>query len=331
MMMCMPCWTFPGDLARRLLPLLVASLLVACANVSVSAQNQRGTFRGIDSSGAKAGDSRASPLRVMAGAAQSRVEIDTLDWRSKWTLRLLLTEPDTGIMVIRWATAARPTPGTYPVKVVATGVSHADPRFVTATFTAREREGMRTYTIGEFDNRVVVLRAAANGSVAGTFAFLAMRYATDPSIRGAGAWVNRRESGSFQSAPGASQPPPPMTKDQQQHILTRALIGFGITWLGAENGDGNADSTRSSRKARAFLATRWKEALIVDSLATSADDFFLRVHGRIIPVVCIFTSHDFAPRCVAPDDRPRGRTARVRGNTLRPNLSARLNETFARE
>jgi len=311
MIMCTPCWTFPGDLARRLFLLVVAGLLVAGANVSVAAQNQRGTFRGIDSSGAKAGDSRASSLRVLAGAAQSRVEIDTLDWRSKWTLRLLLTEPDTGIMVIRWATASRPTPGTYPVKVVSTGVSHSDPKFVTATFTAREREGIRSYTIGEFDNRVVVLRAATNGSVAGTFAFLAMRYATDPSIRGAATWVNRRESGSFESAPGASQPQPTMTKDQQQHILTRALIGFSITWLGAENGDGNADSTRSSRKARAFLATRWKEALIVDSLATSADDFFLRVHGKIIPVVCTFTSDDFAPRCVAPDDRPRSRTARV--------------------
>ena len=292
--------TSSRDRMKLLRSLAVTMLVVGSASATASAQNQRGTLHGTDSSGAKIRTSNVSAVRALAGAAQSRVEIDTLDWRPKWTLRLLITEPDTGVIVIRWATSARPTPGTYPVKIVSTGASHADPKFVTATFSVREPDGPKDYVIGEFDNRVVVRGAGADGSLSGTFSLFPTRYATDPRAAGPNSWVNRREEGSFESAPGASAPPPKMTAAQQQRILSRALLGFGITWAGAENGDGHADSTRTPAKARAFLAARWKDALMVDSLALSASDFFLRVRGRIIPVVCTFTPHDYATQCTTP-------------------------------
>jgi hypothetical protein len=285
----------------RLIPSVAASVLVMCASASLVAQGRDGTFRGTDLTGANTESSRVFPLRAVTGVAHWNVEIDTLDWRPKWTVRLQLTAPDTGAIVIRWATAARPTPGTYGVKIVSTGVSHADPKFVTVTFSVREGNKAREYLIGDELDRVVVTRANTNGSVAGTVAFFATRYSDGPPpAPGLRDYVNRKETGSFEAVAGGSAPQPAMTARLQQSILSRALFGFTVTWSGAMNGDGSADSTRTPVKARAYLASRWSEALIVDSLATNAGDFYLRVRGKIIPVVCNMTPHDLGPHCTIP-------------------------------
>jgi hypothetical protein len=255
---------------------------------------------GTDSLDARAEGVATAPSRPLTGRAEWRIEIDTLDWRPKWTIRLLLSRPDSGVVTIRWATTALPRAGSYEPKIVATGVSHADSRFVTVSYSVAEGGIIRSYLVGAYDERVIITRVAPNGSVAGSFSFLASRFSDEPPKNFLHSYATRAVSATFEAVAGGPLRAPTMTASHQKEILWRALDGFGTTWMGALNGDGDADSTHTPAKGRAFLASRWSAALTVDSLAASPSDYYLRVRGKFFPIVCAMTPHDLAPRCEPP-------------------------------
>ena len=280
------------------LPSLATILLLLTTRPALGLQARSGTFAIVDSTAARANDPRSFSVRTLAGNAAWRLELDPTDWRTKWTVRLSMSPPDSGMIIIRWATADRPQPGAYQVKRIGIGYSHADARFVTVSFLAREGGTVQEYSVGQ-PSRVVVSNADS-GIVTGSIAYIADRYVDDRASGGSGSWAVRRGGGSFQATAGPPVRQPSMTAALQERILWGALDVFAVTWIGAINGDGPADSTKTVAKARAFLEARWSEALIIDSLATNTQGFYVRAHGKIIPIVCVVTEHDSAPRCTPP-------------------------------
>lgn len=70
------------------------------------------------------------PRTATRGTASYAVELDTFDMRRKWTLRFRAEGPESIEVVLRKADSLPPEPITYDLIILATGISHADPKFL---------------------------------------------------------------------------------------------------------------------------------------------------------------------------------------------------------
>src|SRR5258708_1528258 len=114
------------------------------------------------------------PARPAAGTATWRIEIDTIDWRPKFTVRIQLDSPDTSALVIRAANEKQPEARSHGVKILSTGASHANPGFVSAALMALEDGRPQPYMI---NNQVTFDSSDSSGAVRGAFELAPSPYA----------------------------------------------------------------------------------------------------------------------------------------------------------
>src|SRR5258708_21400301 len=239
------------------------------------------------------------PARPVSFTATATTEIDTIDWRPKFTVRIQLNSPDTSALVIRAANEKHPEARSHGVKILSTGASHANPGFVSAALMALEDGRPQPYMI---NNQVTFDSSDSSGAVRGAFELVASRYAEDGQMIHKIVW--RHLNGAFAATHNpVPELPPKMTAQLQERILRRALDGYIITWSGAINGDGDASSTQSPALAREFLSSRWDAAMTIDSLSTSPQHTYVRLRGRYVPIVCSLSDEHDDIRC---ERRPKG-------------------------
>ena len=248
-----------------------------------------GTFVGRDSL-----DTRrepATPSRVRAsvtGTATWTIELDSLDLRRKFTLRIALPVPAPVTIVLRAFDSLPPAPGTYDVMIASTGASHGSRWSMHGDVYAREGSHDRRYF--PLVTKIVVASVATDAGqplITGKLEMLSHRYADGKPGQMVFDNVMLRIDGDF-AAHAAENPMPTIavTPAMQEAVLQRAIDGFMITSAEAANGDGDADSTHETARARAFLESRWHHAAVIEKIEANGMQFVVRLRGRYAPVVC---------------------------------------------
>jgi hypothetical protein len=248
-----------------------------------------GTFVGRDSLDARKEAASTSRTRSdLRGSATWTIELDSLDLRQKFTLRFKIPEPSPVTIVLRSLDSLPPRPGQYTAMLTSTGASHSRPGALHGDVYTRERDRDRHYHI--FGSRVLITSVTmADGRpiVTGNVEIRGERYADAPPKTLVFDYVQLDIRGEFaaRAAPN-TRPQVVVTSQMQESVLRRALDGFVITHSGAINGDGGADSTRQSEPARQFLASRWRDAAIIERAQATGMQYQVRLRGRHAPVVC---------------------------------------------
>jgi hypothetical protein len=236
----------------------------------------------------------------VVGTAAWRLELDSLDWRRKVTLRLVLAGPEHAEYVIRMAGPRAPS-GRLAVKNVPS--SHVDPRYYTATMAVREEGDLRVYDDWNTSIDTVVLERLDSlpprAVLRGTIHLMGFHYFGAARAPGHGAI--RELDGVFAARfdPRPAPTPRTMTHDVQGRIIYDALNDFAIGFAGGVLNPNAADSTKDNARARAYLASRWGEAATLDSLAVSPTDFYVRMRGRYAPVTCVVVYRSVGPSCTS--------------------------------
>jgi hypothetical protein len=294
--------TTPSGPRRQLVAICLsvaamAPLLVASAQ---RPQGSRGVFRGTLVAKANAADPTVVQPDSVSGTASWRFELDSLDWRRKLTLRIELAG-GRGAYVIRTADTLPPRELLQPKNVPS---SHADPAYFTASLVVREngapREYPRWYSAGDsvIVSRIEVL--SPKTVFRGAVRLHALR---DDASDMPGAHPNQSAVrilvGTFEASfdPELESTPSTMTPALQTKILQQALYDFAITWMSYRVNPRAGDSTTDNDKARAFLARRWGEAAIVDSVAVDAAHLRVRLRGRYVPIVCVLDERRAGSTC----------------------------------
>lgn len=270
--------------------LLAVSLIPrpAAAQAAATPRAPRGSFVGSDSLDARMEPGSSSRGRhQLRGAATWTIERDTLDLRPKFTIRLELPAPSPATIVIRAVDSMPPAPGRYSFFIKGSGASHSRPGEVSASVYSREGRRKREYLpIGD---TLVITSVTTDDGVPLVSGHLAMRSGrleeSKPALVRGYVWLEIM--GDFTASP-AREPRPviAVTEDMQRAVLLKALTGFLITSSGAINSDGAADSTHSAPMGRAFLESRWSDALVVEHVEASDTSFSVRLRGRFVPIVC---------------------------------------------
>jgi hypothetical protein len=284
---------------------LIAPVSAACtrtlaqAPALASASPPQGIFRGTLATKSNAADGQAFRPESISGTASWRLELDSLDWRRKLTLRIELAG-GRGVYVIRTSGPNAPRRVLTAKNVPS---SHIDPAYFTASMVVRENEGLRVYNEWH-----VVIDTVAFASTDSLFPSMVLRgavrlegYRDAPDAPGAHPRqiAVRLLIGTFEAPfdPRPAPTPSTMTAALQREILERALYNFAITWMSYRVTPSAADSTTDNDKARAFLTRRWGEAVIVDSVAVDATHLRVRLHGRYVPIVCVLDERKAGSTC----------------------------------
>lgn len=241
------------------------------------------------------------PRIAAVGTATSAIEIDTLDFRPKWTIRLRLAGADSLEIVLRCADTMPPEPRPYDIIMVGRGVSHADPRYLAGEMTVHENGVRQRFMIsGSWDR--ITFGPARDGTIAGAIAVVGARI--DREAQGfPRPWLHRGLEARFTTRPGA--PPasaPQLTPATEARMMKDALDGVMMSWYGAVNGDGELPDTTPAG-ARAFVERRWKPAIEVDSVRVVGDILWLRLRGTRFGVRCARSGEDLWPTCTTPSIR----------------------------
>lgn len=243
--------------------------------------------------------SEVAPLPV-TGTAKWRLELDSLDWRRKLTLRFVLSGPAQAEYVIRTAGPGVPR-GVLRVKNNPS--SHVDPRYYTATMSVREQGNRRVYDYWALTMDTVAFErvdSAASGAILRGTIHL-MGFHGFGAARRPGEQTTRQLDATFAAGfdPRPAPMPRTMTHDVQGRIMYDALNDFAVGFMDGVIKPSATDSTKDNARARAYLVSRWGEAAMVDSVATGPADFYVRMRGRYAPVTCIVTYHASAPSCTS--------------------------------
>ena len=248
-----------------------------------------GTFIGRDSLDTR--DEPSTPSRVrsrVTGTATWTIELDSLDLRRKFTIRIELPAPSPVTVVFRAVDSLPPNPGGYKLMLASTGASHGSRSTFHGDVHALEGDRARRYW--PIVSSVFITSITKEGGepvVSGRLELLSDRYADGKPGQLVFPYVFLRTDGNF-AAHAATDPRPriAVSPAMQEAVLTRALDGFMITHSGAINGDGDVDSTRQTALARKFLESRWRDAAIVERVDVRGMKYQLRLRGRHAPVVC---------------------------------------------
>jgi hypothetical protein len=254
----------------------------------------------IGTSGRDSGFVAKMPRIPATGMASSGIEIDTLDFRPKWTMRLRLAGPDSMEIVLRCADTLPPEPRPYEIMILATGASHADPRYLAGELTVHENGARRRLILGGSRDRVT-FGAAKEGAIPGAIAVVGSRI--DFDAQGSRQWRYRGLEANFTARtvrPSASVSRP--TPGSEVRMMRRALNGVLMSFYGAINGDGEL-TDRTSAGVRAFIERRWRPAIEVDSVRVRGDSVWLRLRGARFGVRCAQSGHDLHPTCTTPATR----------------------------
>lgn len=242
------------------------------------------------------------PRTPTRGTASWAVELDTFDMRRKWTVRLRAEGPENIEVVLRKADTLPPEPITYDLILLATGISHADPKFLAGEMFYDVEGKRRRVGLGGGYDRATFARMEG-GNVSGAVAVVSARI--DPAIRPpTGKWRYRGLEGQFTARPGTAAPyPAPAVADQSEmRIMANALNGIFISWIGAINRDGDIKE-RTPAGVRAFINQRWGTTIAVDSVAVRGNSLWVRLQGRVTGAVCSQGSSDRMPMCRKSDWR----------------------------
>lgn len=232
------------------------------------------------------------------GTASWAVEVDTFDMRRKWTLRLRAEGPDHIEVVLRKADSLPPEPTTYDVILLATGISHADPKFLAGEMLFRlDGKPQRVVLGGGYDR--ATFGKIEGGIVSGAVAVIGGP--VDRSDRRPWTVGQRRFRGlevefTARGGTAASSPAPQVTDVSEMRIMASALNGVFISWIGAINRDGDIED-RSPAGVRAFVNRRWGAAIAVDSVAVRGDNLWVRLRGRATGATCSQSTSDQMPMC----------------------------------
>lgn len=249
-----------------------------------------GSFAGDEGTDPRA-EGRQEATRHVDGTAEWAYELDSLDLRRKVTIRIALHTPESTYVVLRALDDAPPAPGNYGVMLPATGLSHHDPRLFRADIHTMEVGHRRDYMLGMMKRDTVIIDAPTDGTadstLRGRIRLRGSRYADAKPGQVIRDYVMHDVFGTF-VAPQSSAAGPSVvvTPEMQERVLRRALDGFMMTNLGALNGDGAADSTKTSPLARRFLEGRWSAAAVIDSVMANGRTFHVRLRGRFAPTIC---------------------------------------------
>jgi hypothetical protein len=249
-----------------------------------------GTFQGtlVVSDDARDTTARARPV---SGRAQWRLELDSLDWRRKVTIRIVLDGPDRAEYVIRTADSTDPGRVLYMRNNAS---SHADRRYFTGRISLLGASDPRRYTdFSTVRDSVTFVpgygRASGNRTLRGTVDLQGYREFSAPK-KGEffGQQATRILRGSFAATfdPRPEPVPRTMTAAVQRGILDRALFDFGINYANQLMHLGQGDSTLDNRLARGYLASRWGNAATVDSIDVDYRHVYVRLRGRYLPIRC---------------------------------------------
>ena len=282
----------------------LATLLpsVALGQVRTGQQIAPGTFVGRDSLDTR--HEPATPGRVrssVTGTATWTSELDSLDLRRKFTIRIELPAPAPVTIVLRAFDSLPPAPGAYDVMIASTGASHGSRWSMHGDVFARE--GARDRRYFPLVTKVVVASASTDAGqpvITGKLEMLSHRYADGKPGQMVFDNVMLRINGDF-AARAAENPTPTIavTPAMQEAVLQRAIDGFMITSSEAANGDGDADSTHQTARARAFLESRWHHAAVIEKIEANGMQFVVRLRGRYVPVVCEASWKHEEAECVA--------------------------------
>ena len=254
----------------------------------------------IGANGADSGFVAKLPRIPAKGTAVSAIEIDTLDFRPKWTMRLRLAGPDSMELVIRCADTLPPEPRPYDIIILATGASHADPRYLAGELTLRENGVRRRFNLGGSGDRIR-FDAPRDGMAAGAIAVVGSRI--DSEAQGFPGWRHRGLEARFTARPDPSPARAPrLTPESEVRMMHRALDGVLMTWYGAENGDGEL-ADRTPAGVRAFVERRWSPAIEVDSVRTQDDTLWLRLRGTRFRTRCARGGDEMRTACTIPETR----------------------------
>lgn len=244
-----------------------------------------GSFTGEASDGRPESTSRAD------GTAEWSYDLDSLDLRRKVTIRIALRTPDSTTVVLRAIDAALPAPGTYGVLLPSTGVSHHDSRTFRADIHTTEAGTRRNYVLGALDKDTVFIETPVEGgadsTIRGRIRLRGSRYADAKPGESTRDTMKHDVFGTFVAPQSMSAGPGvAVTPAMQEAVLRRALDGFVMTHTGGVNGDGAADSTKTTALARRFLESRWSGGAVVDSVLVSGQAYHVRLRGRFVPTIC---------------------------------------------
>lgn len=266
--------------------LLLAGLAAGGARALAQQGPAPGSFRG---HAVILEDARSTPAgadQPASGTARWRLELDSLDWRYKPTLRITLARPDTAALVIRI---------TRPVLV-----SRLAPQRYTASLYVRERGAPQVYDQWFSHRDTVLIESEPPLSRASVLRgrLLVQGYRDSVPGRSVGPKMTRRIVGEFTATfdPRPDPYPPTMTDSLQEAILRRALWDAGLQWLESKVHIDPTDSTHETRKLRPYLESRWSGAATIDSASTDLYHFYIRMRGRHAPITCIHTE-EVHPTC----------------------------------
>lgn len=236
------------------------------------------------------------PRTPTRGSATWAVELDTFDMRRKWTIRFRPEGHENVEVVIRKADTLPPEPITYDLILLATGISHADPKFLAGEMFYDVDGKRRRVGLGGGYDRATFARMEG-GNISGAVAVVSGRI--DPAIRPpTGKWRYRGLEGQFTARPGnaAPSPAPAVAAESEMRIMANALNGVFISWIGAVNRDGNIVE-RTPAGVRAFINQRWGTTIAVDSVAITGNTLWVRLQGRATGAVCSQGTSDLMPMC----------------------------------
>ncbi|MCY7380261.1 MAG: hypothetical protein LH467_13105 [Gemmatimonadaceae bacterium] len=281
-----------------------------------------GTFVGRDSLGSENEPGTLNRVRPqVSGTATWSIELDSLDLRRKFTMRLEIPDPWPVTIVLRALDSLPLAAGSHRSMLPATGASHRLPRTVHADIYSVEGGQRRHYTPAELKVTITAVSTVRGQPVVvGHVDARSMRYGERTPGQGLFPVVRLVVAGDFASRAAAEvRPRIVVTSRMQELVLARALDGFAITNTGAINGDGDADSTREATRARRFIESRWSDALEIEQMEVKGMEYQLRVRGRHAPVVCEVESvhGDIECTTMPAPVRPGGAAGRISGRVAR--------------
>jgi len=238
---------------------------------------------------------RALPRDSIRGRATYAVELDTFDFRPKWTLRLWFPGPDSLELVLRHGDTLPPKAGSYRLDLLATGRSH-NREAVAGGVRAWDGSQWQAFVTGGPQDWVT-FGASAPGTMVGVVDLVAARLDySDPKLRPLGRWRYRGLAVVFTAQRGTSPPPPPMAPADEDRLMVRAIDGLMITWSGAINGDGELRH-RTEAGVRDFIAQRWGTTLAVDSIVLHGEELWIRLRGTHLGRRCSQSTSEVAFHC----------------------------------
>jgi hypothetical protein len=256
----------------------------------------------IGTSGRDSGFVAKMPRIPATGMASSAIEIDTLDFRPKWTMRIRLAGPDSMEIVLRGADTLPPGAQPYQIIHVGRGISHADPHYLSAEMTVRENGVRRRFLVGGTGDRVT-FGQASRGSLEGALAVLGRRLDRESGHDFPWPWRYRGLEARFTTRPAARPAlAPELTPASEARMMKDALDGVLMSFYGAVNGDGDL-TDRTPAGIRTFVERRWRPAIEVDSVRVTGDSVWLRLRGARFGVRCVHSGHDLHPTCTVPTTR----------------------------